>query len=150
MSISNSPYHDPIDVLIAEDNPVNQKVLAGMLKRLGYTFDVVENGRLAYEAIRARPYSLVLMDVRMPEMDGLEATRRIRNWEAAREKHVPIVAVTANSSPADRAAGSDAGMDDYLSKPIDARLLRDLLADWLGGEPLPLPFTYSRRQVEAG
>jgi CheY-like chemotaxis protein len=140
----------PVDILIAEDNPVNQKVLAAMLKRLGYSYDVVENGSLACDAVRTKEYSLVLMDVRMPEMDGLEATRRIRAWEAQDAAHVPIVAVTANSTIADRRAGCDAGMDDYLAKPIDQRLLRELLEDWLGGDPLPQPFTYSRRQVEAG
>ncbi|MGZ6827970.1 MAG: response regulator, partial [Mycobacteriales bacterium] len=104
-------------VLLAEDNVVNQKVASLILHRLGQQPDVVSNGQEALEAVRARPYDLVLMDVQMPVMDGLEATRRIRA-EVAPSRQPRIVAMTANALVEDREACFAAGMDDYLAKPV--------------------------------
>ncbi|MFO0652366.1 MAG: ATP-binding protein [Polyangiales bacterium] len=101
-------------VLVAEDNAVNQKVITLMLKRLGHRVDAVANGAEALEALSRAPYDLVLMDVQMPEMDGLEATRQLR----ARGDRVRVVALTANVSGDDRARCTAAGMDDFLSKPV--------------------------------
>ncbi len=101
-------------VLVAEDNAVNQKVITLMLKRLGHRVDAVANGAEALEALSRAPYDLVLMDVQMPEMDGLEATRQLR----ARGELVRIVALTANVSGDDRARCTEAGMDGFLSKPV--------------------------------
>jgi CheY-like chemotaxis protein/anti-sigma regulatory factor (Ser/Thr protein kinase) len=120
--------HTPLRILLAEDNRVNQKVGLHLLKRMGYQADVASNGLEVLEALHRQPYDLVLMDVQMPEMDGLAATRAIRS-QTERFKAIPrIVAMTANAMDSDRQACLDAGMDDYMSKPIRledlARVLR--------------------------
>ena len=103
-------------ILLAEDNVTSQKVALQMLKRLGYRADVVANGIEALQALERQPYDLVLMDVRMPEMDGLQATRIIRQrWPDNGPK---IVAVTAYALQGDKEKCIEAGMDDYISKPI--------------------------------
>jgi CheY-like chemotaxis protein len=117
----------PLAILIAEDNPVNQRVARLMLQRLGYRTDSAANGREAVEAVGRRSYDLILMDMQMPEMDGLEATRKIRARECAGERP-RIVAMTANASPADRAQCMDAGMDDFVTKPVRLQELRAALA----------------------
>ena len=102
-------------LLIAEDNPVNQRVASRMLQRLGYKADVVENGRLAVEAVERAAYDVIFMDVQMPELDGLEATRRIK----ARPGPSPwIIALTAHALEEDRQQCLAAGMNDFLSKPV--------------------------------
>ena len=106
-------------VLVAEDNPVNQKVAAGLLERAGHRAVVVENGRQALAPSRARAFDLVLMDVQMPELDGLETTAAIRERERkARRRRVPIVAVTAHAMKGDAERCLAAGMDAYLAKPL--------------------------------
>jgi two-component system sensor histidine kinase/response regulator len=114
-------------VLVAEDNPTNQKVAASMLKRLGHHADVVSNGREVLDALSARDYDLVLMDVQMPELDGLEATRRVRTLEAGGGRHLPIVAMTAHASLSDRTRCLDAGMDDFVTKPIQREALGETI-----------------------
>ncbi|WP_247883646.1 response regulator [Azospirillum sp. B21] len=114
-------------VLVAEDNPVNQQLTLALLRRAGHSAEAVSNGEEAVEAVSARPYDLVLMDVQMPVMDGLEATRRIRRLSGPATR-IPIVALTANAMQGDAAICLEAGMDDYLSKPINARKLLDTIA----------------------
>ncbi len=118
-------------ILVAEDNPVNQKVTLLQLKSLGYAADLVTNGREALDAVRRKRYALILMDAQMPEMDGMEATRRIRKAQAAGEKDVPaelrIIAMTANAMAGDREACIESGMDDYLAKPVKPDSLREIL-----------------------
>jgi len=111
-------------VLLAEDNASNQKVILSMLKRLGHRAQAVSNGREALQALERQPYDLVLMDVRMPEMDGLEATRTIcRLWP----NKMKIIAITAHALKGDRERCLEAGMDDYISKPVKIGELKEML-----------------------
>jgi CheY-like chemotaxis protein len=127
----------PLRILLAEDNVVNQKLALRLLRQMGYRADLASNGLEAIESIERQPYDVVLMDVQMPEMDGLEATRRIvaRSPVSARPR---IVAMTANAMQGDRDACLAAGMDDYITKPIRVEALVEALID-----------TPTRRQVEA-
>jgi signal transduction histidine kinase/ActR/RegA family two-component response regulator len=120
-----------LHVLLVEDNPINQEVALGMLELLGVRATVADDGRRAVELLRARhDFTLVLMDCQMPEMDGLEATRRTRAHERAGGRHVPIVALTANAMVGDREQCLDAGMDDFLSKPFQLRELAAAIDRW--------------------
>jgi len=116
-------------ILLCEDNTVNQQVGIGLLKRLGHWADIASSGVEAIEALRNAPYDLVLMDVEMPEMDGLEATRIIRSQEAAdgKPKAIPIIAMTAHAMEGDRNKCLEAGMDDYVSKPVSSQTLAETL-----------------------
>ncbi len=119
-------------ILLAEDNITNQQVALGLLKKLGLRAEAVANGAEAVHALESIPYDLVLMDVQMPEMDGLEATRRIRSAQSAIQNHrVPIIALTAHAMQGDRERCIEAGMNDYVSKPVSARALAEVLARWL-------------------
>ncbi len=117
----------PVHVLVAEDNAVNRKVVGYLLKKLGCAFDEVEDGRAAVAAVREKQYDLILMDVQMPHMDGVEAMQLIRQ-EAASETMPYVVALTAHAMQGDREKYLASGMDDYISKPIRERELRRVLA----------------------
>jgi two-component system, sensor histidine kinase and response regulator len=118
----------PLHVLLAEDSLVNQKLALGLLKKEGHTITVANNGREAVDAVESQTFDVVLMDVQMPEMDGFEATRLIREREKLSGRHVPIIAMTAHAMKGDRERCLEVGMDDYLSKPIRAQLLYEKLA----------------------
>jgi len=145
-------------ILLAEDNPVNQKLAKILLTKAGYHVEVANNGKEAVEKYMASPkdFDLIFMDVQMPEMDGLEATKEIRNWEAkliayssqlkgkadsditamsfqlsARSERVPIVAMTASAMKGDREKCLEAGMDDYITKPIKRELVFEILEKWI-------------------
>ena len=117
-------------ILVAEDSEVNRMLIVRQLERLGVSADVVENGREAILAAGRRDYPLILMDLRMPEVDGFDATRAIRAAEDGGGR-VPIVAVTANAARVDREACLAAGMDDHLSKPVTLESLQQVIARWL-------------------
>jgi PAS domain S-box-containing protein len=120
-------------LLVAEDNPVNQLVITGMLDKRGYAYDVVNDGREAIEKLADGEYVAVLMDVQMPELDGFETTARIRARETeSGAERVPIVAMTASAMEGDRERCLAAGMDDYLSKPLRPDQLDAVLERWLG------------------
>jgi PAS domain S-box-containing protein len=111
----------PLRILLAEDNPVNQEVAVHLIERRGHSVIVAENGREAVEAIERHKFDLVLMDVQMPEMGGLEATRVIREKEKGSGHHLPIIAMTAHAMQGDREQCIESGMDGYLAKPIDPK-----------------------------
>jgi two-component system sensor kinase len=113
----------PRHVLLAEDGLVNQQVASGLLEAHGHSVVVVNNGAEAVRAVERESFDIVLMDVQMPEMDGLEATRAIREWEKTTGKHIPIVAMTAHAMKGDRERCLQAGMDYYLTKPIQSKAL---------------------------
>jgi two-component system sensor histidine kinase/response regulator len=118
-----------LSILLVEDNVVNQKVTAAMLKRRGHRVTVASNGREALETLDKGPVDMVLMDVQMPEMDGLEATQLIRDREKGNGGHIPIVAMTAHAMKGDRERCLAAGMDNYMSKPIRAEDLFSIIED---------------------
>jgi len=142
-----------IRILLAEDNIINQKVASKVLEKLGYHADVAANGLEALKALETIHYDMVLMDVQMPEMDGLEATREIRKREeliaqqkdagfsdelsalsfqhSARSKHIPIIAMTAHAMKGDKEICLKAGMDDYLTKPIQPVKFGETIARWI-------------------
>jgi PAS domain S-box-containing protein len=128
-------------ILLAEDNITNQQVALGLLKRLGLRADAVANGVEALQALETLPYDLVLMDVQMPEMDGLETTRRIRDVRSSVINHaVHIIALTANAMQGDRETCLQAGMNDYIEKPISPARLQQILDKWLPKESAAISF----------
>ncbi len=142
------PSATPLRILIAEDNPINQKVARGLLNRLGHASEVVDNGRKLLRAVELAPYDIIFMDCQLPEMDGLQATRELRRRESAnpQARRSYIIAMTADAAPGARARCIEAGMDDYLSKPIRLDELHSVLrrtAEFInlnakrGGQPAP-------------
>jgi CheY-like chemotaxis protein len=127
--------HDPIPksrlILLAEDHPLNQKVALLLLERMGFDAHLAANGQQAVEAARKNRYDAILMDCHMPELDGFEATKAIREYEVGKGQHVPIIAVTALAMAGDRERCLAAGMDDYITKPIDRELLHGKLVYWM-------------------
>ncbi len=118
-------------ILLVEDNVVNQRVAAAMLARGGLRCEIASSGIEALEALSKQTFDLILMDCQMPEMDGYEATRRIRQQELKSGAHVPIIAMTANAMEGDRERCLEAGMDDYLTKPVNPDNLLTLLGHWI-------------------
>ena len=128
-------HRGAIRILLAEDNITNQQVALGILKKLGLRADAVANGDEAVKALTTLPYDAVLMDVQMPVMDGVEATRRIRDPHSPVRNHrIPIIAMTANAMRGDREKCLEAGMDDYVSKPVSPKTLKDVIEKWLPKE----------------
>lgn len=131
-------FVDNLTILVAEDNATNQIVVGHTLEAVGYDFDIANNGREAFQAAQRRDYDCILMDISMPEMDGLEATRRIRTGD--RNQDTPIIALTAYSLRGDRERFLAAGMSDFLSKPVEkdqllACISRNVHPDAKQGEP---------------
>ncbi len=128
---STQCYH----VLLAEDNKVNQTLATGVLKQLGHTSEIAENGKQAIEAWASGKFDLILMDVQMPELDGLEAVQAIRKQEQGTGKHMPVIAMTAHAMKGDRERCIDAGMDEYLSKPVRKQDLTNMIEVVMGKGP---------------
>jgi len=127
----NEARRRKVRILLAEDNPTNQQVALAILEKLGFGADTVANGREAVQALETVPYDIVLMDVQMPEMDGFEATRAIRSGKTGvLNPKIPIIAMTAHAMKGDRERCLEAGMDDYISKPIAPQALAEALEKW--------------------
>jgi CheY-like chemotaxis protein len=120
-------------VLLADDNLINRQLARIFLNQLGAQVDEADTGMQAVEACRINHYDLILMDIHMPNMDGLEATRRIRTLEDSANSVVPVIALTADAMNQERAQYLDAGMNDHLSKPITEESLRSILEKWCLG-----------------
>jgi len=130
-AFSESVNHK-IRILLAEDNPVNQKVALAMLRNMGHQADAVANGEEAINVLQTVPYDLVLMDCHMPEMDGFEATRTIRRDESkVLNSRIPIIALTASAMQGDRERCIQAGMNDFIAKPVLKRALGEMIAKWM-------------------
>ena len=134
-------------ILLAEDNQINQMLVAAVVKSAGYGLNSVANGLEVLEALRNRPYDLVLMDVQMPEMDGIEATRQIRQL-SNENANIPIIGVTAYAMGGDQVRFMQAGMNDYMSKPIDNRLLVEKISFWLGNDDIEAKDSRSDEQSD--
>jgi CheY-like chemotaxis protein len=117
---------NPLEIHLAEDNLINQKLATRVLNKLGYSIDIAENGKIVIDMLGEKNYDIILMDVQMPEMDGLEASKYIRQ---ANMKQPVIIAMTANAMPEDREACLQAGMNDYISKPINLEILVEKLKE---------------------
>ncbi len=124
-------------LLLAEDNPVNQKLAVILLQKAGYSVDVVDNGQQALEKVQKERYSALLMDVQMPVLDGYAAARKIREWEAG-QRHLPIIAMTASAMKGDRERCLEAGMDDYISKPLQPESLFRMIDRWTESPESPV------------
>ncbi|GAB2181580.1 hypothetical protein DLREEDagrD3_18030 [Denitratisoma sp. agr-D3] len=135
MQVTAPELHDALEkgrlILLAEDNPINQKVAQLMINKMGYAVHVVNNGQEAVEAALALPFAAILMDCQMPVMDGFEATAAIRKAERAGARRTPIIAMTANTMQGDREHCLAAGMDDYVGKPVDRDQLEHALNRWI-------------------
>lgn len=118
-------------ILVAEDNIINQQVAQIYLDTMGYSCDIAANGQAAIDANNSTEYALILMDSQMPDIDGLTATKLIREGELKSGKHIPIIAMTASALKGDRERFIAAGMDDYISKPIDIAPLQSMIEKWL-------------------
>lgn len=123
----------PLQILLVEDNPINQKVAQRLLEKQGHLVMIAWNGKEALAQLQALSVDLVLMDVAMPEMDGLETTAAIREQERGTDRHLPIVALTAHAMKGDREKCLAAGMDGYVTKPVQMAVLLAAMAEALGG-----------------
>jgi CheY-like chemotaxis protein len=121
----------PLRILLAEDNAINQRLAVRLLEKQGHTVAVAGNGKEALAALEGQPFDLILMDVQMPQMDGLEAAAHIREQEKGSGKHIPIIAMTAQAMKGDREQCLEAGMDGYVCKPIQPAQLWQAMAELL-------------------
>lgn len=139
-SPSSNASTQPIHALVAEDNPVNQKLAVRLLEKYGCLVELAANGAQAVDKFQSARYDIIFMDCQMPELDGYEATREIRRLESDQARlRTPIVAMTANALHGDRERCLEAGMDDFLAKPVQLNQLKLTLAKWTAKDPPPLP-----------
>jgi two-component system sensor histidine kinase/response regulator len=130
-----------LHVLLAEDNSVKQRVALRILEKAGHSAVIAENGRVALRMLEEQGFDLILMDVQMPEMDGFQTTALIRALGKSTHRHIPIIAMTAHAMAGGRERCLAAGMDNYISKPITAAALLEIVAHY-GGLPIPFPVPF--------
>lgn len=129
--------HEAFKILVAEDNAINQKVIRVILNRMGYEYDIAEDGLMALSMYQSDDYSLILMDCQMPNLDGLKATEKIRDFEKSHKKtRCPIIAMTANAMTGDKERCLSYGMDDFLAKPFKAQDLVTIINRWIPSDLL--------------
>jgi len=144
---SELPALRPLRILVAEDSPVGQQLAVGLLERYGHKVTLVRTGREALAAVQSQPFDLVLMDLQMPEMDGYEAAKAIREWEKDHGGHIPILAVTAYECSEELAKAQACGMDQYLGKPLRARQLLQAIGQLVPqAAPIPHPGVEERSE----
>ncbi|MBV9122029.1 MAG: response regulator, partial [Planctomycetes bacterium] len=132
--LAPAPSQRSLRILLAEDNVINQKLVVLLLRKQGHVVAVAGDGREALEVLEQQPFDLVLMDMQMPEMDGIEATAIIREKEKETGRHLPIIALTAHAMIGDRDSCLAAGMDGYVSKPFQEKELRQAIEDLFPSE----------------
>jgi two-component system, sensor histidine kinase and response regulator len=133
------PAAKSLRILVTDDNPINQQLVARALEKQAHTVTLASSGPEALALSAQQTFDLILMDVQMPGMNGYEATQAIRLREQGTGRHIPIIALTAHAMKGDREICLDAGMDDYLGKPIHLKELLAMLDRWSGSEPEPAP-----------
>jgi CheY-like chemotaxis protein len=121
----------PVKILVAEDNEANQFLIKAITKTMDWEITLVENGEEAIDAFKKEDFDLILMDVQMPIMNGYEATKIIRSLEVEKDRHIPIIALTAYAMTSDKDQCIDAGMDDYISKPFKRQQFLDIVSHTL-------------------
>jgi two-component system, sensor histidine kinase and response regulator len=144
VSLSASELEGPLHILLAEDNPINQRLAIALLEKKGWRVTAVPSGEAVLTAVKEQDFDLVLMDVQMPDMDGLEATRRLRTMEAKSARRLPVIGLTAHAMKGDREKCLNAGMDDYVPKPIRPEVLYDAIDKSIGrkgADPPLMPAT---------
>merc|ERR1711879_141776 len=148
MGSNSGAYHfsENIDILLAEDNPANQLVIKTLLTKAGLNVDIAHNGAEASEMVTQKPYDLVLMDISMPVVDGLQATANIRALPAPLNQ-IPIIAVTAHALGGDKERFLEQGMDDYLTKPVNRTKMLTCIEQWLEKSPRQTTSTSSTHDV---
>jgi len=148
-TLSKPPQGKLLNILLAEDNRVNQVVATRMLEKMGHAITVANNGAEALVLLAAHSFDLVLMDIQMPQMDGLTATKSLRLQETTTRFHLPIIAITAHAVKGDRERCLEAGMDGYVSKPINSRELELAIAKAMGSPSTDIGLTNTKVRREA-
>jgi CheY-like chemotaxis protein len=128
-----------LSILVAEDNAVNRTVIVSFLQKMGHSVTVAEDGEEVLALVKEQPFDLLFMDVRMPKLDGLSATRELRKREQELGGHLPVIAMTASVLPEDRDSCLAAGMDTYISKPVDFRVVEEEIERFCGAASVPQP-----------
>jgi CheY-like chemotaxis protein len=134
MEAATADTHAALQILLVEDSPVNQKLANAVLQKAGHLVTIANHGREALEIWRSQAFDLILMDIQMPEMDGIDATQAIRIQERTGGGHIPIIAMTAHALKGDRERCLEAGMDEYVSKPIHAKRLLETIQAVMGSD----------------
>jgi CheY-like chemotaxis protein len=153
LAMANAPGQQPVlitrhslresrrklSILLAEDNAVNRTIIVSFLQKMGHSVTVAEDGEQVLALVKERRFDLLFMDVRMPRLDGMSTTRELRQWEQALGRHLPVIAMTASVLPEDRDSCLAAGMDSFISKPVDFAMVEEEIERFCGAGSVPQP-----------